>query len=222
MSNSFSQALERQEARTHKRLSKDLRRTKILQAAKKIFFTKGYTGSSIDDIIRLSGGSRRSLYTLFVSKKGLFNALLAETSLSIFKILDGLDAAPMTTEAVLVRSGELLLTQLFTEEWNFMRLVIMESVSNPELGRLYHENGPKRVEAKLTELLQKASDRDDVGFADCHEVSAIFVGMLRNTVYTQFLFDMKEIPCAETIQRTVQKYVHVLLHGLAQANIASK
>lgn len=202
-------------AATRKRLSPEARRRAILDAAQQVFFQKGYTATSLDEIIRLGGGSRRSIYSEFGSKRGLFNALLAEVSNSIYSILDALDSSPMTTAELLSRVGVLLMEQLATTEYNFMRIAVMESLTSPEITRLYHENGPQKIEEKVAALLEEASDREAVGIADCREASRLFIGMMREEVYTRLLLRQEALPGAAHIQGIVPTLVRVVLHGLA-------
>ena len=197
------------------RLSAADRRKAILAAAESVFFQKGYTATSLDEIIRLGGGSRRSIYSEFGNKRGLFNALLAEVSNSIYTILDALDSRPMTTAELLAKVGELLMEQLATTEYNFMRIAVMESLSSPEITRLYHENGPMKIEEKVAALLEEASDRDAVGIADCRVASRLFIGMLREEVYTRLLLRQEDTPSIANILETVPTLVRVVLHGLA-------
>ena len=197
------------------RLTPSDRRKAILAAAEQVFFEKGYTATSLDEIIRLGGGSRRSIYSEFGNKRGLFNALLAEVSNSIYTILDALDSHPMTTAELLEKVGELLMEQLATTEYNFMRIAVMESLSSPEITRLYHENGPMKIEEKVAALLEEASDRDAVGIADCRVASRLFIGMLREEVYTRLLLRQEDTPSIANILGTVPTLVRVVLHGLA-------
>ena len=198
-----------------KRLAPADRRKAILAAAQTVFFQKGYTATSLDEIIKLGGGSRRSIYSEFGNKRGLFNALLADVSNSIYTILDALDSSPMTTAELLSRVGELLMEQLATTEYNFMRIAVMESLSSPEITRLYHENGPMKIEEKVAALLEEASDRDTVGIADCRVASRLFIGMLREEVYTRLLLQQQASPSIASILEAVPTLVRVVLHGLA-------
>ncbi|WP_176026829.1 TetR/AcrR family transcriptional regulator, partial [Brucella intermedia] len=51
-----------------------LRRKTILRAAAELFFEQGYATTSIDAIIERTGGSKRTIYSEFGSKEGLFLA----------------------------------------------------------------------------------------------------------------------------------------------------
>ncbi|MCR5259433.1 MAG: TetR/AcrR family transcriptional regulator [Desulfovibrio sp.] len=216
MPGDFARILEETSAQGRKRLPVADRRRAILDAAREVFFKKGYSATSLDDVIRLSGGSRRSIYTEFGSKRGLFNALLAEASSAVYGLLDSLDARPMAMEAMLNRAGTLIMEGLFSEEWNFMRIVLVESMSVPELAVIYHENGPVRVENKVARLMEGAVDRDALGIADCTEAAGICIGMLRNAVYSRFLFQSGTQMDAADIRHLVRSLVRVLLYGVAR------
>ncbi|MCR4665705.1 MAG: TetR/AcrR family transcriptional regulator [Desulfovibrio sp.] len=219
MDNTFTQALGASDHHRGRRLTADYRRQKILEAAKTLFFKNGYAATSIDDIIHISGGSRRCIYDMFGNKRGLFNALVRDASQEVFKLLDSLDATPMTAESLLCQSGERILMEMFSVEWNFMRVVIMESLANPDLTKLYHENGPILVEQKLGALLEKSSDRESIGLRDCREASALFVGMMRNAVYSHYLA-FNDQPSSEEIRTLTHRLAHVVLYGLTQKNKA--
>jgi TetR/AcrR family transcriptional regulator, mexJK operon transcriptional repressor len=51
------------------------RRQEILDTATALFLEKGSSGYSIDDIIKRTGGSKRTIYKLFPCKQDLFGAI---------------------------------------------------------------------------------------------------------------------------------------------------
>ncbi len=65
---------------SRQRLSKEVRRRQILDAATECFYTKGYHGSSINDIVSASGMSKGNVYWYFTSKEEIFLAVLEEWS----------------------------------------------------------------------------------------------------------------------------------------------
>lgn len=50
----------------------------VLAQARALFAKQGYNGTSIDDLVRMTGLLRGSLYKAFGSKRNLFEMLLAE------------------------------------------------------------------------------------------------------------------------------------------------
>lgn len=54
---------------------KEVARTRIIQAATKIFSEKGYQDTSMDDIAKEIGVTKATLYSYFDSKKDIFNII---------------------------------------------------------------------------------------------------------------------------------------------------
>lgn len=52
----------------------------VLSKARQLFATQGYNGTSIDDLVRVTGLLRGSLYKAFGSKRNLFEMVLAEAA----------------------------------------------------------------------------------------------------------------------------------------------
>ncbi|BAF71888.1 TetR/AcrR family transcriptional regulator [Sulfurovum sp. NBC37-1] len=59
-------------------MKKNSTRQKIINSAYKLFYEKGFNGTSIDDILRDSGLNKGSLYHLFKSKKEVLLAVIHE------------------------------------------------------------------------------------------------------------------------------------------------
>src|SRR3546814_7827484 len=58
--------------------SRDLKHRMILEAAGACFFKLGYEGTSIGSIVERTGGSIASIYAIFGSKRGLFEAFIRD------------------------------------------------------------------------------------------------------------------------------------------------
>jgi len=70
--------------------SREQTRTRILQAAARLFAKKGFDATSVDDVAEAAGFSKGALYYNFASKDDLFEALVEE---SITGMIAGLEAA---------------------------------------------------------------------------------------------------------------------------------
>jgi AcrR family transcriptional regulator len=67
---------------------------RILEATRAIFTTRGYAGTTIDEIARLAGISRASFYTYFPTKRDVLLALGADSARLADDIVAQLDAEP--------------------------------------------------------------------------------------------------------------------------------
>jgi AcrR family transcriptional regulator len=54
------------------------RRERILEEGRRLFLAKGYAGASVNEIVRLAGGSLATLYNEFGSKEALFAEIMRE------------------------------------------------------------------------------------------------------------------------------------------------
>ena len=64
------------------------RQVRILQGALAVFKEKGLEGAKIDEIARVSGFGKATLYYYFTSKEEIFNALLLHGWLSLWRELE--------------------------------------------------------------------------------------------------------------------------------------
>src|SRR4030081_1073131 len=63
---------------------------RILDATKKIFLIRGYTGTTIDEITRVANVSRASFYTYFPSKRDVLLAVGADSASAAGALIKGL------------------------------------------------------------------------------------------------------------------------------------
>src|SRR5271156_1130624 len=70
-----SEALEREAAAAN---DGSVKRRQIVEGARQVFLSAGFDGASMNDIARVSGVSKGTLYVYFDSKERLFEALIRE------------------------------------------------------------------------------------------------------------------------------------------------
>lgn len=65
--------------------------TLVLARAKKLFASRGYNGTSIDDLVKATGMLRGSLYQAFGSKRNMFERILSHVSENFDPTSENLD-----------------------------------------------------------------------------------------------------------------------------------
>jgi TetR/AcrR family transcriptional regulator, mexJK operon transcriptional repressor len=153
------------------------KRRAILNAATTTFLSKGYLGTSMDEIAALAQVSKQTVYKHFADKQSLFIELVTGT---VNEISD-----PVYDEVVeLADSGDLeadlrdLARRLVARVMQprlleLRRLVIAEASRFPELGRAFYERGPGRTISALASVFEQlAADGalrlDDPALAAAH------------------------------------------------------
>jgi AcrR family transcriptional regulator len=120
----------------------ELRRERFLNEGERLFLAKGYAGASVNEIVRLAGGSLATLYSEFGSKEGLFGAIMKERAGQLF----GWKAAEYPRKgnlrAALVALAARLLDRILSDEsLAFYRISISEGARFPELRQAILEVG---------------------------------------------------------------------------------
>ncbi|MDF0546081.1 TetR/AcrR family transcriptional regulator [Sphingobium sp. H39-3-25] len=121
----------------------------MLDGAAACFFRQGYDGTSITDIIEQTGGSRGTIYSLFGSKRGLFEALIQDR-LERIRPTSPLAGKRLHLAATLVDIADQLLGFVTAKEWlDLVQLVLPQVPRESDLGVFIYDAGIAPIEAEL-------------------------------------------------------------------------
>jgi AcrR family transcriptional regulator len=129
------------------------RETEILATALSVFLRSGYGGSSLDKLAAAAHVTKRTLYTYYGDKAGLFAAMVTDLAAAV-----SLDAASDsdTLETLATR----IISRVHSDELvGLHRLVIAESTRFPELALILHRSGDARHIARLAEHIRTERGR---------------------------------------------------------------
>jgi TetR/AcrR family transcriptional regulator, mexJK operon transcriptional repressor len=134
--------------------------TRILDAARALFFTEGFGVVTTDRLCREASVSKTSLYKYFGDMGGVLAAVVKREG-DAFTV--GVDARPETPEALraaLVAYGTNLLT-LLNQPFcvQFDQMMHEEARSRPEVARLFYDAAYGRSHREITALLADACAR---------------------------------------------------------------
>ncbi|MFC8342259.1 TetR/AcrR family transcriptional regulator [Streptomyces sp. NPDC057280] len=156
-----TEAMETMETNTAGRSA--LKRQAILEAATTVFLSKGYPGTSMDEVAALASVSKQTVYKNFTDKQRLFTEIIHGGLDRIDELFSNVTGSLADTQdlekdlTALARQFVTILTQ--PRLLQLRRLVIAEADRFPELGRTYYERGPERVHALLAESFARLADR---------------------------------------------------------------
>jgi len=173
--------------------------------AERVFFTHGFTDTTMQTIAAEAGASKETLYRHFGSKEGLFSEIMEKRA---NRFLDGLDENPRQpgTLASMLRDLGIRLVETMTgrESMCLARVVFAEAPRNPDLGRIFYEQGPERLLKRLAYLLARAHERDEIHCPDPTLAASIFLGAM----VTQYHIMGLAVP-----ERLVVDPTHVRAHA---------
>lgn len=133
------------------RLSKEDRREQILSAAIDVFVNKGYNGATTSEIAKAADISEVTLFRHFENKKEIFTSSIEPIVLTTLR-----ESISASKELSKREQLEFLLTErikLVSKHRKVIRLLLMESQINPELGDInYIDQISSLLEDTLFEL----------------------------------------------------------------------
>ena len=166
----------------------ELRRREIAAVAEQVFFENGFTDTTMQTIAVRAGASKETLYRRFGSKEELFAEIVETRARGFLDSLDENFSTPGSVAHVLRDVGMRIVEALVSPEAiNLCRTVVAESPRNPELGRIFLEEGPERVRRRLTEFLEAARERGELVCEDPHTASTIFLGAVIASIHLERL-----------------------------------
>jgi AcrR family transcriptional regulator len=151
----------------------------ILDGARKVFHSAGFDGASMNEIARVAGVSKGTLYVYFDSKEALFEALIrqdkraqAEQTCQIEKTGD--------VRTTLMNIGVRLMSRMLDPELVAqLRTVIAVSSKFPRIGQAYYDAGPSYGHAKLAAYLRDEAAAGHLTVDDFDHAAALFGEMCK-------------------------------------------
>ncbi len=189
------------------------RRQKILNAAKTVFIEQGYANASINEIVRLSGGSLGTIYRFFGNKLGLFEAFFQQMTHEVFSHFETQVLKQGDIETNLMSFGRQMQRLMFEHDaLAIYRLVLTEqSADKADIQRIFFENGPKKLNRILSHYFEQQVQTGRLQIADCDIAAYQFIDMLKGPYHFQAMFG--QAVSQEECERTLAQAVSLFLHG---------
>ena len=188
------------------------KRRQIIEGARKAFLDQGFDAASMNDIARIAGVSKGTLYVYFQNKEQLFEAICSEECKSQAESLFDFDRDDRDVEGTLTRIGIDFVTLVCRpEKASSARTVIAIAERIPEIGRAYYETGPARGIALLSDYLKNKVQQGILAIDDCEVVAAQLIEALLAPLFKPILFNFGKPPTQERIGYVVGIAVRAFL-----------
>ncbi|SDR57169.1 transcriptional regulator, TetR family [Rhizobiales bacterium GAS113] len=154
----------------------------IIQAATAAFVSRGYDGTSMEEIATKAGVSKQTVYKHFTDKETLFTAVVQSTANHANDVVESVTTLLSDTkfmEGGLQQLARHVVTMLMDEELlKLRRLIIANADRMPQLGRSWYEKGFGRMLASMASCFQKLTIRGLMQTSDSYLAASHFFGML--------------------------------------------
>lgn len=196
------------------------RRDKIVDTATDLFLEQGYDAVTIDEIVRVVGGSKTSVYRTFGGKEGLLSESVQQMCASFLVAFNQLDVSSLSpADGLKVLGATLMRTLLEDRHIAFQRLIIAVSGRFPELARVWFESGPGRSRATIAAFIG-AKQQSGALRSSAPDVLAV---QFHDMIVTNALYRalMGEKPAWPEVERSIDAAIDTLLHGCAASDAPS-
>jgi len=193
------------------------RRDKIVDTATDLFLAQGYDAVTIDEVVRVVGGSKTSVYKTFGGKEGLLSESVQQMCTNFLIAFNQLDVSRLgPADGLRVLGATLMRTLLEDRHIAFQRLIIAVSGRFPELARVWFESGPGRSRAAIAAFIA-AKQRSGELRPVAPDILAI---QFHDMIVTNALYRalMGEKPAWPEVERWIDAAIDTLLHGCARAS----
>jgi TetR/AcrR family transcriptional repressor of mexJK operon len=188
------------------------RRRAIMSAAWNLFLARGYANVSVDDVVRKAGGSKSTVYKIFGSKKGLFYAIIEDSTDEILADMTFPDTQGMTTRDAMRKIGLAFGRDILSEKYtSLFWLSVSVSRRFPDVAKRFYESGPLTVRNYLTDFLKKEVKAGRLVLDDPSHAAGIFSAMVLEYTHMEITLRYSKPPSDKKLQRLVDRAVDVFL-----------
>lgn len=191
----------------------DSRRAAILDAAGKLFMTRGFANTTTLDIARAAGVSKRDLYASFPTKDAVLGALVSNRIERMAVAVDlgrpqSRDGALATLSAF---AGALVRFLFSADALGLYRLAIAGTDRQPEIGQALVDSGIRATTDRVATYLAEAAAAGHLTLATPPEAARAFLAVAIGATQMQRLLDPRLEPASVDIDAQVTLALAVLL-----------
>jgi TetR/AcrR family transcriptional repressor of mexJK operon len=165
----------------------------VITAALRLFLEQGFGATSMDAIAREAGVSKATLYAHVKNKEELFAHIVTSCAAQLVALHPGFENQAGDVRAELLAFARDHLALLLSPEGTAMhRIVIAEAPRDPELGRVFFENGPAVRLAGLVDYLQDAEGRGLLKIDDAKLAADEFMAMIGGMLHLRAMLGLAD------------------------------
>lgn len=188
-----------------------------MEAARNLFLSNGYEGSSMEAIAAEAGVSKLTLYSHFKDKEALFAAAvkaICETQLPRKLFMLGEDCSIRQVLLEIGRAFQELVNS--PESIGLHRLMVAMATQNPALSRMFFDAGPQTLLADLEQLFTHADDRGLLAVPEPMRAAAHFFALIKGLAHFRLLIGYADQLDAGEATQHVRDCVDLFMRAYAR------
>lgn len=189
------------------------RRQAIIAAGRELFLESGYAATTCADVVARSGGSLATLYSLFGTKRGLFEAILRDHAEAVMRPLCVEGVASDPEQGLMAVGQRYLAGVLEPSVVAWWRAICAEAPHAPELRDVFlsEEGGP--IQQALAGYLAAKVAEGRLEIPDPVTAAGQFLALVRGHLHHRALAGDPAPATPQEIEHQVRSAVHIFVHG---------
>jgi AcrR family transcriptional regulator len=192
----------------------------LLQVARKLFFEQGYHGTTVEQVARAAGFSKRTVYLYFKNKDELFLSVGEEGLILLRQELEALNPSKMTVEEGMGGVMDVYL-EFAREHTQYFRIIFQEATAEmirkiPIGFRRRLEEHERACLAVVVAVAEKAISEGIVSGIEPWEIAAAFWGTVTGIVLLS-MGGSQTVFTRSTREELVEKAVWILFAGMQKS-----
>lgn len=194
---------------------KEARPGEIIDAALEVFSEKGFAATRLDDVARLAGVTKGTVYLYFENKEALFTALVNEMVVPQVaraeSLVENYSGSASSLIEILVKQWQTNVVE--SKLSGIPKLIISEAGNFPELGKFYLEKVVQRGRKMMTRVIEKGIKSGEFIKCDANYVSRVILApMVFTAVWERSLASLDEEKY--DVEKFFQVQLEIMLRGL--------
>ena len=184
----------------------------VLRGARDVFMADGFEGASVDEIARVAGVSKATLYSYFPDKRLLFMEVAqTECSRLADSVVEMIDDSKPVREVLTITATQLTSFLVSDFAQQVFRVCVAERDRFPELGEAFYEAGPKHGTTHIAEYLRKAVDKNELAIDDIILAAEQFSELCKVRVWIRSAFGVQTRFTTAEIDAVAQQAVDMFM-----------
>lgn len=199
--------------RPGRRLDPEKRRA-ILDAAQTVFLASGFEGASMDEVARIAGVGKMTVYRHFGSKDALYETMLREVCGAMVPMAEMPQSADLAEEArTLAEAFVALVTD--SHRLSTYRLAMAEGERSGAMPRLFYHGAVLPIIEHIATRLRAHAPRLDAPHA--HDLAGMFLQMVQGPAMLRLMMGIDATPDEAAFARQRRMAIDFLEREIAAA-----
>ncbi len=181
-----------------------------------MFLAEGYSGVSVDGIIANIGGSKRTIYSYFGGKEGLFAAIIEQLCAENVSPLTHMDLVHKPLPEALSTIARVFLDVVLSPRTLALhRLIVSEALRAPEAAQSFFDAAPATAYNCLAEYFTWAEQAGLVTPGNPRTRAKIFLDGLTGDMQLRCLLGLGKKPGRSERERLIKETLSIFINGLS-------